>query len=277
MKNVIIKLLLTYSKVKKNKGIPILEYHRVSNSIDQYDVHSIYPDEFYWQMKYLKDNNYKVISLDELHSYLKNNLIKHDNIVALTFDDGHKDNLYFAAPILREFGFKATMFLITDYVGKSGWLTPNGSISEVQRENYQRWNLLNWDDIISLSDCYWFESHCKSHKKLDRVSDEEIMDELESPQKIIFEKLDFHSRYFCYPYGLYSDKVIKLIKKTKYKGAVTIEKGTNEIGNTDAYKLRRNEVGRSITCNEFTMLLKDESFIYYKISKIFNSIKVFLT
>ena len=273
MKKIIINLLLIYSKLKRNYGIPILEYHRISDYIDKNDVHSVYTNEFLWQMDYLSKNNYKIISLSDLHLLLEKGNKITENVVVITFDDGHKDNYFYAAPILRKYKYKATMFLVTDYIGKLGWLNENGDLVDEFKDGYQRWSILNWNDIDLLQDCFWFEAHCKSHKKLTIISNDELMQELTEPINVLFDNLKISTSFYCYPYGLYTNEIVNKTKIAGYKGAVTIDKGTNSITNTDSFKLKRNEVGRGITKNEFELLLKDESMIYYKLSNLLKSIK----
>lgn len=277
-KSLFVKFLLLISTIRnKNTGIPILEYHRVSDKISGKDVHSVYVQDFQWQMKYLFENNYNVISLQDFYDNVNNKNVLPEKSIIITFDDGHRDNIYYAAPILRQYNFKAIMFIVSNYVGKKGWLDVNGNLLEHETDKSQWWDLLSWQELKSLQDCYILESHCHSHKKLTMINDLTLIDELKAPKKYLFDKLGINSKYFCYPYGIYSEYVIDFTLKEGYLGAVTIEKGTNKPGNLNFYKLKRNEVGRGIDLNSFKLLLLDESKLYFQVSNYFNIIRRFVT
>ncbi len=102
--------------------VPILLYHSVDCS--KADFFSLFKDDFIDQMYYLKKNGYRTISLTELVNNKRSiSQTNPEGSVAITFDDGFKNNYEYAFPILKDFGFTATFFLATDYIGgQAGWL-----------------------------------------------------------------------------------------------------------------------------------------------------------
>ena len=99
----------------KGKGA-ILNYHRVlpSNKIDNSLVNiSVSTDNFINQLNYLT-KNFNIISLDELLLHLKSK--SNEFKIAITFDDGYKDNLNYAYPILEKFDAPATIYIITKFI-----------------------------------------------------------------------------------------------------------------------------------------------------------------
>ena len=102
-------------KLLRGKGA-ILNYHRVlpSNKIDNSLVNiSVSKDNFIHQLNYLK-NNFDVISLDDLLLHLKSK--SNEFKIAITFDDGYSDNLYYAYPILEKLKAPATIYIITKFI-----------------------------------------------------------------------------------------------------------------------------------------------------------------
>src|SRR3989338_11299150 len=95
---------------------PILMYHSISDGPNE-SLH-VKPDSFLRQMAYIKWRRYNVISLDELVEGIKSGKRFKHNTVVITFDDGYEDNYKYAYPVLRDFGFPATIFLISNYIGK---------------------------------------------------------------------------------------------------------------------------------------------------------------
>lgn len=103
------------SSLIKGKGA-ILNYHRVlpSNKIDNFLVNiSVSTDNFIHQINYLK-NNFNIISLDNLLLHLKSK--SNEFKIAITFDDGYRDNLDYAYPILEKFKAPATIYIITKFI-----------------------------------------------------------------------------------------------------------------------------------------------------------------
>ncbi|MHC9416870.1 polysaccharide deacetylase family protein, partial [Clostridium perfringens] len=81
------------------------------------------PEKFKEQLQNLKDNNYTPITLDELYEYLRNNKPIPEKSVVITLDDGYKGNYEYAYPLLKEFKFTATIFVISNYVGAQDFMT----------------------------------------------------------------------------------------------------------------------------------------------------------
>ena len=116
--------VLTYGLELRDKYVvPILVYHEIK-SVDPRDVLlNVTVRNFEAQMSYLKRHNYHVISLDELvASRGKGRAPAHHSIV-LTFDGGYEDVYTRAFPVLKQYGFPATVFLVVRLVGKKGYLT----------------------------------------------------------------------------------------------------------------------------------------------------------
>ena len=87
----------------------ILAYHSISKN--RTDALSVSASEFDRQLKWLKNKNYKIVSIEDAVK------IKNQKSAVITFDDGYRDNYEIAFPILKKYGFNATIFLATDFVG----------------------------------------------------------------------------------------------------------------------------------------------------------------
>jgi peptidoglycan/xylan/chitin deacetylase (PgdA/CDA1 family) len=107
-----------FRRLRRRKGAPaILMYHRVAAvQQDPWDL-AVSPDTFEQQLAYLKRNN-TTMALDKLVQGLRGGKLP-DNAVAITFDDGYRDNLVQAKPLLAHYGLPATLFLATGWVGSS--------------------------------------------------------------------------------------------------------------------------------------------------------------
>ena len=99
----------------------VLNYHMVNRMFISL---AIEPEDFDWQMKYLVEHGYHTISPDELYDFLAGTGRLPDRPVLITFDDGYVDNYTTAYPILKKYNLKATIFVVTGFLGKrKGYLT----------------------------------------------------------------------------------------------------------------------------------------------------------
>ena len=276
IKNILSYLIVLYTSIVRKKGIVILEYHRISNNIRPEDVHSITPKEFHSQIKYLVNSGYSFVSLPEVIKKLSNGYDRKEKIIALTFDDGHKDILTYALPILEEFNVKATVFIVSNYVGKSGWLNKNGDLSKTKSNDDQWWDLLTWRDLREIKKQFWIEAHGMTHKRMSNLENDQLITELKDPVLKIKKELNLTSTIFCYPYGDFSKKTIEMVKKYGYDGACGTEKGVNFPLESKYWQLKRNEVGRGISCIQFRLLLTNGIIIYDQLSKISKRIRHFM-
>ena len=126
MKNVIKKLVLLilyYSfGRKKQNGLLIITYHRITNISDYQDPLKVSQKIFNKQIEYLQ-NNYTIISGEQLVDCIKNNKTLPNNSCIITFDDGWADNYTNALPILKKHDVPAIVFVSTDFIssGKIFW------------------------------------------------------------------------------------------------------------------------------------------------------------
>jgi peptidoglycan/xylan/chitin deacetylase (PgdA/CDA1 family) len=184
--------------------VPILNYHKVD---DFYHSLSIPPEEFEEQMKYLSENGFTTITPDQLMAYLNHDRELPENPILITFDDGYLDNFTNAYPIMKKYGFTATIFLVTNKVGHEG-------------------NFMTWDQVRTMQkDGFVFGSHTVSHAALTKVSREQGMMELTDSRKELEQQLGVKARYFAYPTGAYNRQIEDMVKQAGYKAAFTIRYG----------------------------------------------------
>lgn len=123
----ILNLFIRINKNRRNHSALILIYHRIIDQKDRilyksYSVHHLLKD-FEKEMAYLK-KTYKIISLNDLVSKIKENRALDAPSIVITFDDGYQDNYRLAYPILKKYSIPATIFLTTSLIGTKNrtWL-----------------------------------------------------------------------------------------------------------------------------------------------------------
>jgi peptidoglycan/xylan/chitin deacetylase (PgdA/CDA1 family) len=211
-----------------NLKIPILTYHSID---DSGSVISTSPEKFISQMQTLKDRGYEVIPLENLVKSLRKSRSHTLKTVVLTFDDGFRNFYHSAYPVLHEFGYKATVFLVPGYLGKSSeWNAGLGGLPVL--------DLLNWNQVKELSeDGIDFGAHTVSHFDCSQLPLDIARHEIINSKLIIQEQLDKKVLFFSYPFGGLNRKTKHIVQKEFYGACSTIFDFVH--ANTDIYQLPR--------------------------------------
>lgn len=190
--------------------VPVLLYHHILEDEDKNtdkwmanDI-TIATGEFTRHMQMLEDGGHYVATVDEIVAYVRGEILLPPGSIVLTFDDGYKSNTYYAAPILREFGFKATVFSIMCLY--EGYYQDYYSVDELQHITVT--DLAMNDDVLEQQCHTW-----ANHNQLSQQSYNQIYIDLMLSQDC------YPSDYFAYPYGDYDSEVIRAVKEAGFKAA----------------------------------------------------------
>jgi peptidoglycan/xylan/chitin deacetylase (PgdA/CDA1 family) len=229
--------------------IPILMYHMISSGgYAEGGMYRLSPKQFKRQMQYLKKNRYTPITLGDVHKYYSESLTAlPQKPVVITFDDGYADNYENAFPVLQDFGFPATVFIVTGYVGKtSAW--------EEDRIG-RALPLLGWREIIEMQkNGISIGSHSVTHRRLSRLDKAEIIREIGVSKQEIEDKLGFSIDHFAYPYGDVSEPADREVQKAGYQTACTTMSGFNGT-DQNLFALRRLDIYGTDTLSRFVRKL----------------------
>lgn len=227
--------------------VPILMYHSIS---DDNNPLSVNLSNFEKQMSFLHKSNFKSVNFDSINK----NEIKKKFII--TFDDGYKNVFVNALPILLKFNFTATIFLVSDLIGKfNKW--------DMNKENFFKYELMDLDDIKKwLSNGMSIGCHTANHFNLKNLDESTKKKEIVEPKFFFKDKLSYEVNSFSYPYGSYDDQSAKIVKEN-YKYAVTTNR-SRYVPN----KFTENKIPRVPVNN------KDNLFKFYiKINTFYEDIK----
>ncbi len=223
--------------------VPILTYHDIEPvSKNRF---AITVDLFEQQLRYLKENGYVGITLDQLDRFLRYEQPLPKKAVVITIDDGYKSAKTYAAPMLKKYGFPATFFIYTDFIG-------GGRHS------------LSWDELRELkAQGFEVEGHSKTHSNLavplpnERPADRSarLDSEIVATKQLMERRIGEKVRYFAYPYGGFDSEVVAKIKSAGYEAAFGAKKGSNPFF-IDRYRLKRYNVFMENDLTKFTQMLK---------------------
>jgi peptidoglycan/xylan/chitin deacetylase (PgdA/CDA1 family) len=188
-----------------------LVYHQIALTTPEEDPFrlGVPPEIFNAQMRYLKDNGYSTVTLENYFDGVEITQQKLDKMIVLTFDDGFLNNYTNAFPILQQYGFSATIFIVTDFIGKSKTWDAFG------QDPLMEWSHLKEMSRFGIS----FESHTCTHPDLTKISDEAILQEFLCSKGKIEDILGIHVRYLAYPFGKYNQRTIQLAEQVGFRSA----------------------------------------------------------
>jgi peptidoglycan/xylan/chitin deacetylase (PgdA/CDA1 family) len=204
----------------------VLTFHSVDPSGS---VLSIAPEQLRSLVAAIKRSGHRIVPLrDILDSPAEARQI------ALTFDDGMRSLHEHALPVLRDEDVTATVFLISDYVGRNNrWPSLPEQVPTME--------MMSWDQVEDLHAAGWrVEAHTATHPDLRRLADDAIRDELERGNQAIQEHLGRRPEIFAYPYG-YWDERVRAIAANTYRYSLTAQMGTLPAQVADPHRIPRLE------------------------------------
>ncbi len=222
--------------------LPILMYHRVG--LKTPDEYWLKLDVFEEQIQALKKAGFQTVTFSDVEAYLKEGKKLPPRAVILTFDDGYQDFYLYVYPVLKQYGYKATVFIIT---GQTADDEKNRFDSRWEDDNEENLSLhLIWPEIKEMAD-YGIEigGHSERHPCLndESLTEEDLWREINGCKETIEEKLGRKIIAFAYPGGRNNEKVRNLVKKSGYKFAVISGGGVQEdIESNDPFAFRRMAV-----------------------------------
>jgi len=190
-------------------ALPILTYHSVAPSNNPaFARYRITPEQFEEQLEYLRDTRFRSVTLDEWRLAKQAWTPLRGRAVLLTFDDGFEDFAKYAWPLLRRYGFGATVFLVSGHVGgTNAWDAAYG----------EQTPLMGWDTIRRLrAEGVDFGSHTVSHPFLTARPPAEVAREFAESRAELAEGLGEAPVAVAYPHGAENISVQHLAGATGY-------------------------------------------------------------
>ena len=212
--------------------LPILLYHRVVNSTCRIGKHKTYVWEsaFRKQMQWLKDNGYQTITFSDLDALPAN--ADPGKKIIITFDDGYTDNYTIAFPILKEFGFKAVIYLVTGYKCNEWNL----------HEGEPALELMSKEQILEMQNYgIEFGGHTRHHVDLKNSTADKQREEVTGCFNDVATITGKKPLSFAYPYGAYNNDTLKVLAQSGFKYGITTIFGPHNWPE-DLLRIRRIEV-----------------------------------
>ena len=214
--------------------IPIFYYHSIGGP----EPETLALRDFKLHLDLLKAKSFKTITFASL---LKGDYDPEEKNAVLTFDDGLLDNYEHALPLLIEYGFIATFFVVPGFDHITRWVNPkNRKWSDIKKIGFtipfksmgieQRKALITAGMEVG--------SHSFTHHKLNQIDPQCLKFEIADSKKYLEDELSNPIETFCYPNGRYNTQVVNTVREAGYIGATTTIPGYYNSGKS-AFKTNR--------------------------------------
>ena len=202
--------------------LPILGYHRVGPFKGDH-VPTVSPEAFERQLALLARCRYRVLGLEEAAERMQQTPSALRHAAVITFDDGYEETASVAWPLLKRFGFPATVFVTPAEVGRPGFAT--------------------WEQIVAMArDGMTIGSHTMHHRYLPLVSEDRLPEELVDSKRVIEERIGRSVRLLSYPVGGFTPQVQAMARQAGYAAACTTNRALSLRNGVDPFALRRIKV-----------------------------------
>jgi peptidoglycan/xylan/chitin deacetylase (PgdA/CDA1 family) len=227
--------------------LPILMYHRISarrgGAARRYTVP---PDQFSRQLEYLRDAEFHTVSLAEWTAALHKRTPLAGRPIVLTFDDGYEDFMTGALPLLQQYGFGATLFIVSRHIG--GWNTWDAELGE-------RVQLMDWAAVERASTTgIEIGAHSATHAAMTGLPPAEIVREASRARADIQRRIKQPVSAFAYPYGDSDPVVQHLVGASGFLTGVTCRFGSSGLDDRPL-RLPRIEISGTDSHTDFVRKL----------------------
>ncbi len=232
-------------------GAVVLTYHSVADPASRF---SVSPVVFERQVRWLARHR-TLVSLTEVVAHLGGASLPR-GAVALTFDDGYRDTLTHALPILKKYGVPATLFLTTDLAVTEPFLG-------MARPD-------SWDKVRELArGGMGIEVHGHRHERLTDIEADRtaLRSELETSRATIMRELGTTPRLLAYAYGAKSDAVVGEAQHMGFEAAFGMYEGSVQ-SDSNRFALRRVEVQGTMSFLLFALRTTPAVDVYKRITSL---------
>ncbi len=215
-------------------AVPILMYHSVAEAgPPELAPYRISPQAFRQQMRYLRRHGYHSITIEDWGACIAAQRPLPGRPVILTFDDGYRDFIENAWPILERADFTATLFVVTERVGR---------IADWDPAVLRPLPLMSWRDLQELqAKGVEIGSHSASHKDFSAISVDQVMAEGRRAREKLQEQLGREARVIAFPWGRGDEGVRRALARCGYAFGLTTWGGHSTFAD-DPMNLPRIEI-----------------------------------
>ncbi|XHA17833.1 polysaccharide deacetylase family protein [Citrobacter farmeri] len=242
---------------QEDRGLPVLTYHHIlrdeENTRFRHTSTTTSVRAFSNQMTWLRDRGYSTLTMTQLEGYVRNKLNLPARAVVITFDDGLKSVSRYAYPVLKQYGMKATAFIISSRI----------------KVRPQKWDpkslqFMSISELNGIRDVFDFQSHTHFLHRVDgnrrpillSRSYHNILYDFERSRRAL-APFNPHVLYLSYPFGSYNATAVKAAEEAGFHLAVTTVKGKVKPGD-NPFLLKRLYILRTDSLETMSRLISNQ-------------------
>jgi glycosyltransferase involved in cell wall biosynthesis len=202
------------------RGSVVLMYHALGEHGERASRYVLPAARFRRQLRWLRLRRYPIISLDEYVKLREQGELPPARAVVLTFDDGYADNAELGSPLLQAADASATVFVVSDTVGKTNDWSPATPLEHRRLLTFAQLRDLRADGTA-------IGAHTLSHPRLTELDPVEARREIAGSRVALEGELGLPVLHFAYPFGKTSAEVRQLVRNEGFASACGIQPGPN--------------------------------------------------
>lgn len=237
--------------------MPVLTYHHIlrdeENTRFRHTSTTTSVRAFSNQMTWLRDRGYATLTMAQLEGYVRNQLNLPAKAVAITFDDGLKSVSRYAYPVLKQYGMKATAFIITSRIK-----------GRPQKWDPRSLQFMSVSELKGIQDVFDLQSHTHFLHRVDgdrhpillSRSEHNILFDFKRSRRVL-SRFNSQALFLSYPFGGYNSKAVEAAKDAGFHLAVTTVKGKVKPGD-NPFLLKRLYILRTDSLEMMSRLISNQ-------------------
>jgi peptidoglycan/xylan/chitin deacetylase (PgdA/CDA1 family) len=205
---------------QRHQTVPvlILMYHKIEDIPG--NTWCVSPSDFEAQMIALRDQGYRTILPSDLVARRRWGKPLPKRPLIITFDDGYRNAMTEAEPILKKYGFRGITYLVTSVIAEDA----------AQRKTFEGCECLVWPEVIEMKQrgTMTFGGHTHDHANLPALTDP--CPQIHRSYQELRKHLGVPPDSFCYPYGGVNETIQTCVKSVGFTTAMVCEDRVASIG-----------------------------------------------
>lgn len=218
--------------------VPIIMYHSLLKDTSLQNDYTISPTLFEEDLKYLKNNNYTSITVEDLIDYVYNDKALPEKCIMLTFDDGYYNNYYYAFPLLKKYEYKA---VISPIASMTEFYTQHNEVSvnygHISVDNIKEMVQSGFVEIQNHSyDMHRLKPRIGVNKKSGEAFESyksNVENDIMTAQNYLKDNAGISPQCFVYPFGAKCEDTEKIIEELGFKCTLTCTEEPNYISKSE--------------------------------------------
>lgn len=223
-------------------SVPILEYH--DTAYVPGDIATLKPGQLAAEFQWLSDNHFHPINLGQLYAAFYYGYKLPSRPIVLSFDDGYQSMYTKVYPLLKQYHFHATFFVVSGFThknpAKNNKTFPTLTVAQVQQ--------------LAKSNLVDIEDHTEHHLNLAKLTPAQQQQAINGDKSFLQPLVHHPIRYFCYPDGGYTNATIQILKNSGFLLATTQHQGYAQLSQ-GPFALHRITILDTTTIQEYASKL----------------------